>query len=67
MEEVNFDGIALTGEEEYTSRLSTNATGTIDKEAGTVAVNVTVTNIYEIPPLNLRKMEVSIQRRQRQQ
>ena len=34
MEEVNFDGIALTGEEEYTSRLSTNATGTIDKEAG---------------------------------
>ena len=49
MEEVNFDGIALTGEEEYTSRLSTNATGTIDKEAGTVAVNVTVTNIYEIP------------------
>lgn len=49
MEEVNFDGTALTGEEEYTSRLSTNATGTIDKEAGTVAVNVTVTNIYEIP------------------
>ena len=49
VEEVNFDGTALTGEEEYTSRLSTNATGTIDKEAGTVAVNVTVTNIYEIP------------------
>ena len=49
VEEVNFDGKALTGEEEYTSRLSTNATGTIDKEAGTVAVNVTVTNIYEIP------------------
>ena len=49
VEEVNFDGTALTGEEEYTSRLTTNATGTIDKEAGTVAVNVTVTNIYEIP------------------
>ena len=49
VEEVNFDGTALTGEEEYTSSLSTNATGTIDKEAGTVAVNVTVTNIYEIP------------------
>ena len=49
VEEVNFDGTALTGEEEYTSRLSTNATGTIDKEAGTVVVNVTVTNIYEIP------------------
>ena len=49
VEEVNFDGTALTGEEEYTSRLSTNATGTIDKETGTVAVNVTVTNIYEIP------------------
>ena len=49
VEEVNSDGTALTGEEEYTSRLSTNATGTIDKEAGTVAVNVTVTNIYEIP------------------
>ena len=49
VEEVNFDGTALTGEEEYTSSLSINATGTIDKEAGTVAVNVTVTNIYEIP------------------
>lgn len=49
VEEVNFDGTALTGEEKYTSSLSTNATGTIDKEAGTVAVNVTVTNIYEIP------------------
>ena len=49
VEEVNFDGTALTGEEEYTSSLSTNATGTIDKEAGTVVVNVTVTNIYEIP------------------
>ena len=49
VEEVNFDGTALTGEEEYTSSLSTNAKGTIDKEAGTVAVNVTVTNIYEIP------------------
>ena len=49
VEEVNFDGTALNGEEEYTSSLSTNATGTIDKEAGTVAVNVTVTNIYEIP------------------
>ena len=49
VEEVNFDGTALTGEEEYTSSLSTNATGAIDKEAGTVAVNVTVTNIYEIP------------------
>ena len=49
MEEVNFDGTALTGEEEYTSSLSPNATGTIDKEAGTVVVNVTVTNIYEIP------------------
>ena len=49
VEEVNFDGTVLTGEEKYTSSLSTNATGTIDKEAGTVAVNVTVTNIYEIP------------------
>ena len=49
VEEVNFDGTALNGEEEYTSSLSTNAKGTIDKEAGTVAVNVTVTNIYEIP------------------
>ena len=49
VEEVNFDGTALTGEEGYTSSLSSNAAGTIDKEAGTVVVNVTVTNIYEIP------------------
>ena len=49
VEEVNFDGTALTGEEGYKSSLSSNAAGTIDKEAGTVVVNVTVTNIYEIP------------------
>ena len=49
VEEVNFDGTALTGEEGYTSSLSSNAAGTIDKEAGTVVVNVTITNIYEIP------------------